>query len=303
MATFIFGQDQGAATSALAVTFLAFESLGQQPLQFTRTDTNYVASDGSGTTISYSGQNFAYSGNTLVGGTVQTISLDSNGQNFFAGSGLSLSVAQVTSIPSLTDRMFFEFSGNDLLQAPSNFAINNYFAAGAGNDTVTGGLGNDTLLGNQGDDFLLGNQDNDVVVGGQGSDIVVGGQGSDVCYGNEANDIVLGNESNDLILGGQGDDTIYGGQGADTIYGNEGNDILYGNEGADRLVFGANNGADRVFGFSQAEGDRLALGNASYSVADGANGAIISYSGGTIELVGISASAVSTNFFFFETRA
>ena len=199
-------------------------------------------------------------------------------------------------------------SGNDNILGTDGF---NTIDAGSGNDTITagygddlvyGGFGNDLVLGNQGNDTITGNQDEDSVYGGQGNDLVYGGQGNDLVLGNQGDDTVTGNQGNDTVYGGQGNDLVYGGQGDDIVYGNvandtmiggTGNDILIGGAGADLFVFVAGDGVDTIADFNFGEGDRLSLGGQSYSVADGAGGAVISLSGGgSITLTGVTSAAL-----------
>ena len=296
MANFFFGSNGFAGSTPFVDSVFNFTNFSlADDVQITKTATQFKLELG-GLSYTYTGSNLTYSGNFPAGGTLTNFVYLSNNQTGLDASGLNYPVAAGNGTDDL-GRHNLLFSGNDVAQGRNNQSDENYFAMSTGNDSVAGGPGADTILGNQGDDVLLGNQDNDIVVGGQGNDIVVGGQGNDFVFGNEANDICFGNEGNDTVFGGQGDDTIYGGQGNDLIYGNQGNDIIYGNEGADRLVFAPNDGADKVFGFVQAEGDRLDLQGLNYTIVNGGNGAIISYTGGTIELMGINANQVNAGFF------
>jgi Ca2+-binding RTX toxin-like protein len=57
--------------------------------------------------------------------------------------------------------------------------------------------------------------------------------------------------------------------------------VLIGGVGADRYVFGANSGADSIFGFSQGEGDKLDFGGQTLTSADdGQGGTLFTLSGG-----------------------
>ncbi|MBR0907028.1 hypothetical protein [Bradyrhizobium liaoningense] len=174
-------------------------------------------------------------------------------------------------------------------------SANDAFTAMTGDDSVSGATGHDMILGNQGKDALFGNQGQDTLVGGQDNDVVVGGQDPDFVYGNMGADVLYGNIGNDTIVAGQGDDTLIAGQGDDLLYGNLGNDVLYGNLGADRLVFGANEGDDKVMDFSSSQGDRLDLGGQTYSITQAADGALLKLSGGgSVTLWGVSANEFSS---------
>jgi Ca2+-binding RTX toxin-like protein len=271
--------------------YLGTEIAAYSPeIQDVETPTEWRITSQTGT-FTYTGVGFIYSNHHPTTGMVTSVSFVSpDGSMQWDVANASVSVVQVRAVPSSVGAWLF--GGDDLIQGrltlSSGVALNDVIASGAGNDTIVGGLGNDVLYGNQG---------NDVVVGGQGSDVLVGGMGADVCYGNESNDLIFGNEASDTIYAGQGNDTVYAGQGDDVIFGNQGNDLIFGNEGADTLTYAVNDGADTVQGFSFAEGDRINLQGLQHSVAQGADGAIITYLGGTIDLVGISAAAVDATYF------
>ncbi len=123
-------------------------------------------------------------------------------------------------------------------------------------DFVFGGLGNDTLYGRGGDDSLIG---------GEGNDRLFGEAGIDVLNGAEGNDIVYGGGDGDMLFGGEGNDTVYGEAGDDNVTGGLGLDILNGGIGADTYRFSASEtgatmaAADRIQGFSSAQGDKIEL--------------------------------------------
>ncbi|WP_051340835.1 calcium-binding protein [Azospirillum halopraeferens] len=165
--------------------------------------------------------------------------------------------------------------------------------------------------GLSGDDRMFGGGSNDLIRGFTGADTLYGDRGDDVLYGNQGNDVLYGNRDNDVLYGGQGDDTLFGGQGNDIVHGQAGNDVLHGNlgddtltggVGADTFVFGRGSGSDRdtVTDFSAAEGDRIGLADGlSLTVApDAAGNAVLTLSSGdTAVLLGVSASAVTADWF------
>ncbi|NGM21574.1 bifunctional metallophosphatase/5'-nucleotidase [Roseomonas stagni] len=143
---------------------------------------------------------------------------------------------------------------------------------GAGADTIDGGDGADLLYGQDGADVLMGGEGADRLHGQAGTDSIRGGDGNDSAYGgadadtldggNDA-DLLLGEGGADLLLGGAGTDRLHGGSGNDTLVGGAGADAMVGDAGADVFRFLAYADSvtetDRIFDFSQAQGDRIDL--------------------------------------------
>jgi Ca2+-binding RTX toxin-like protein len=197
---------------------------------------------------------------------------------------------------------------NDLLFGGEGF---DNIDGGEGNNTIVGGNdsadGADSIRAGGGADLIWGNGGNDTVGAGDGANTVVGGFGTDSLVTGAGNDLVFGNQGNDLInagggadlvFGGQGDDGLSGSSGNDTLWGNEGDDSMSGGEGADRHEFAAASGNDQVFGFSFAEGDRLALQGQTFTVGTSADGDVLLTlsGGGTIELNGVAPGGFSPTF-------
>ena len=186
---------------------------------------------------------------------------------------------------------------------------NNILIGNSGNDTATGGNGDDAIYGNLGNDAVYGNAGNDRVFGGRDNDNVFGGQGSDAVYGNFENDIAYGNFGNDTIFGGKGDDVLYGGRDNDLILGNIGDDTLLGNGGDDTLTGGSGNdffisalngGNDNITDFTN--GDLLRVNGVDTATllgatTSGTDGAVISFTGGSITLVGVAVETVTEGIF------
>ncbi|MBW6399718.1 M10 family metallopeptidase C-terminal domain-containing protein [Roseomonas sp. HJA6] len=166
--------------------------------------------------------------------------------------------------PTLTAGADFALGndGNDLL---SGLAGNDTLDGGAGNDTLDGGVGNDRMIGGAGNDHYVVNATGDVVVetANAGRDVVETSLATYTLAANVEDAIVTaaggarvnGNDLGNDILGGGGADSLYGNAGADTLDGGHGNDLLAGGAGndfyvidspADRVVEGANQGADTV---------------------------------------------------------
>lgn len=135
-------------------------------------------------------------------------------------------------------------------------ALANTYGGGAGRDMVNAGDGADIVYGRGGQDDLLGEEGNDRLFGDIGDDQLQGGDGTDLLYGGA---------DNDAIFGGIGNDTLYGEAGDDMLIGEAGIDILNGGLGADTFVFTTGDSgatiatADRIQGFSSAQGDRIDL--------------------------------------------
>lgn len=212
---------------------------------------------------------------------------------------------------------FFGSDGNDTVSA---LAGDDSVLAGSGADLAYGNLGADSLVGNAGNDTLFGGQDSDLLYGNQGVDLlygnlgadtIFGGQDADTAYGGQDDDLLYGNLGDDLILGGLDDDILYGGQGDDTLTGGAGNDLIVGGLGSDRFALGSGDGADSISGFSQAEGDVIAVatdvngtGIASAAdllallTADGDGNAFLDLGGGnTVTLLGVPPQAAAAEWF------
>lgn len=135
-------------------------------------------------------------------------------------------------------------------------ALANTYGGGAGSDNISAGDGNDILYGRGGTDSLNGQGGNDRIFGDAGDDVLGGESGTDLLYGGA---------DNDTLIGGDGNDTLYGEAGDDVLEGGAGVDILNGGLGADTFrFFGGETGAtvataDRIQGFSSAQGDRIEL--------------------------------------------
>ena len=116
--------------------------------------------------------------------------------------------------------------GNDNMSAYSSskyYTGNEFFYAGAGDDTVSAGDGDD------------------IVFGGDGNDSLSGQAGDDRLSGDNGNDSLYGDNGDDMLVGGRGDDSLSGGPGDDVYVFNlgDGNDVItYDDSGDDRIVFG-----------------------------------------------------------------
>lgn len=177
-------------------------------------------------------------------------------------------------------------AGDDSL---SGGAEEDYLRGEEGADLLEGGGSWDDLHGNMGTDTLYGGDGDDWVVGGKDADLLFGENGDDLVYGNIGADSLSGGAGMDRLLGGQDADTLAGGDGADFLSGDRGDDVLWGGGGADTFYAFDGSNLERVMDFSRAEGDRVRLEPAiTYSVAQSADGVVISLQGGgQIVLMGV----------------
>jgi Ca2+-binding RTX toxin-like protein len=189
----------------------------------------------------------------------------------------------------------------------SGWALADWLQGNTGQDTITGADGSDTVLGGKDDDLVHGNAGADLVFGGNGADVVRGGRDGDLVQGNAGADFVFGDRGDDIVRGGQGDDHVYGGEGADRLFGDLGDDVLTGGAGADLFVFDAA-GQDTVTDFSEADGDVVHISRAlagdfealsGHISADSQGNAVIAFDGQSLTLAGISPGALSAEYFLF----
>ena len=177
-------------------------------------------------------------------------------------------------------------------------AVDNFFQAGAGADTlegeggadilfgdlgsdsVRGGVGSDTLIGAGDDDFLHGGKGRDVLFGGSGDDSLIGGAGADFLYGQTGFDSASYAASDEAIsidlitgfgVGGHADgdqlfgiEQIEGSSFADSLTAGAGQTRLFGGAGADTFRF-TPGGDLEVADYSPGEGDSLDLTEIGFS--------------------------------------
>jgi serralysin len=153
--------------------------------------------------------------------------------------------------------------GNDTLDGGEG---NDTLDGGEGQDDLSGGAGDDTIEGRGGDDAINGNRGHDVLSGLAGNDTVLGAMGDDNVSGGANNDRVYGSNGNDTVDGGGGNDVAYGGNGDDTVTGGSGNDFLSGGLGSDLLVDG--DGSDKMRGDAAADIFELVIDTRNDRIAD-----------------------------------
>jgi Ca2+-binding RTX toxin-like protein len=166
--------------------------------------------------------------------------------------------AAVMTDPQLNgDGIQIEFAGDD------NFVMgtgNDVIVAGKGDDRVNTRGGDDSVSGGNGDDLIRGGGGSDVLHGDRGADTIIGGGSDDTIVGGAGRDDLRGGSGGDQILGGKGADVIDGGGGNDTIAGGEGTDILSGGNGSDTFFFMPSEGNNTITDFDVTE-DSLDLFN------------------------------------------
>lgn len=145
--------------------------------------------------------------------------------------------------------------GNDHL---TGNALDNFFKAGAGADTIDGENGQDTLSYANSDDAVNVSLLAHTASGGHAAGDVIsdiehlaGSLHHDTLEGDNLANILIGYAGNDRLIGQGGNDTIYAGQGDDKLFGDAGADKLFGEAGQDVLHGGAGN--DSLFGGDDAD--------------------------------------------------
>ena len=222
----------------------------------------------------YVGENFQYSGYSVVGGTLTgyiaaknvtisplTYTID------FEASGFSLDAAtafRYIQSGNAVGMNTWALSGNDELNGSiyGDYLIgyngDDVISGNAGNDTLNGGVGNDTLTGDAGTDNLVGGSGDDIYIVDSTTDTITeaAGSGTDevrssVTYTALAVNVEnltltgsgningTGNAGNNTVTGNDGNNSLSGGTGNDTLIGGLGNDTLTGNAGTDSLVGGS----------------------------------------------------------------
>ncbi|WP_225767993.1 calcium-binding protein [Inquilinus sp. Marseille-Q2685] len=124
----------------------------------------------------------------------------------------------------------------------------------------------ENLTGTRFDDYIAANAAANVLSGGAGNDQLRGQDGNDTLYGGAGADDLNGGNGNDNLNGGAGNDAIAGSAGADNLAGYDGNDYLVGGAGADRLNGGA--GVDTVSYAGSAARVAVILSNGTASGGD-----------------------------------
>lgn len=156
--------------------------------------------------------------------------------NFLANRILGTSYAD-TIHPGARNDTVYGGGGNDLIDdlghSSTGSGGDDYFAGGAGSDTLYGWTGNDSLDGGTENDFLFGEDGADYLDGWSGNDNLFGGYGMDRLLGYSGNDKLYGGADEDALYGESGNDVLVGGGGRDSLYGGGGSDVFKFNSTGD----------------------------------------------------------------------
>ena len=193
-----------------------------------------------------------------------------------------------------------------------------FTAGGHAHNVSFGGENADTLGGTDGAEFTWGLGGDDRIGGGGMDDVLHGGAGADLVSGNMGDDEVEGGEGDDALYGGAGADTLRGGAGNDhldegeghsTVDGGMGDDTLVGGGGPDAFMIGRTSGHDVIKDFTAGPGmfDHLAVMDGlqwtDLAFADTADGAQVSWDGGSVLLEGVSKADLTQDDFMFGDAA
>ena len=225
---------------------------------------------------------------TMIGGSAYDWFEGGNGNDTFTGTGGFM--------------VMFGGDGNDTMTGSLNNG--NYFEGGLGNDVMTGGNTTDYMSDVSGGD--------DIMHAGGGDDSLVDFYGVTALYGEGGNDQVAAAVCNGLLDGGAGNDYVTASSGNYTLFGGAGNDTLEfagfgsatftGGADADIFTYRVNSGPMTVTDFQDGI-DHIYLWDNHYygtvpfeslTIADSAQGAVISWNGGSpMTLTGIQASQLT----------
>ena len=145
---------------------------------------------------------------------------------------------------------------------------------------------------------------NDVLTGTSGNNVIDGLAGNDTVSGLGGNDFLRGGAGDDIVAGDTGNDTLYGDAGTDTLNGGTGDDTLVGGAGRDTFVFSSGFGADTVsdftVGFDSINLSALSVADFTTllaNTADVGGNAVITLSGNTITLTGVTKAQLQQGDF------
>ncbi|MGQ0672190.1 MAG: hypothetical protein ACT4N2_04830 [Hyphomicrobium sp.] len=259
---------------------------------------------------------------TLAGGSGNDVLEGGEGRNFLYGNGgddrlvggsvydhMEGGAGNDTIVGTGGQTAMFGGDGDDVMTG--SLENTNYFVGGLGNDVMTGGNTADNMYDLDGGD--------DVMRGGAGGDSLLDHQGVNQLFGEGGDDFIACVGSGSTLDGGAGNDTLYAAGGSFTVMGGTGNDTLEaagfghvlfsGGADADVFVYRVGNAGDLSYTVSDFEDgvDRILLWDYkhfgtvaldSLTIADGAEGAVISWNGShEMTLTGVSASQITAEDF------
>lgn len=141
-----------------------------------------------------------------------------------ATAGLGYTLGDNVENGTLTNRVAFNLSGNELVNVLSGNSASNRLDGGAGADTMKGGGGNDTYIVDNVDDIIIDSAGIDTVesgvsytlAGGVENLTLTGGDAIDG-FGNALANTLRGNDGANALAGGAGKDVLWGGLGDDAF--------------------------------------------------------------------------------------
>ena len=222
-------------------------------------------------------------------------------------------------------------TGNSSVNTIIGGAGRNRIDGGTGADSMAGGAGDDTYIvdnvsdtitenSGEGTDWvessvsytlssnvenirLTGSSDLNAL-GNSGNNFLRGNDGINTLTAYAGDDILFGYAGDDALNGGAGADSLYGDAGSDTLNGGTGDDALRGGAGRDTFVFNGAFGNDTLYDFTVSFDsiDLSALGLGTFTdvmstTADVSGDAVITLSGNTITLTGVTKAQLQASDF------
>lgn len=143
-------------------------------------------------------------------------------------------------------------------------------------DTIQGNGAGNSIFGQGGDDYIWGQGGQDNLYGGLGVDRLRGGTGEDYLVGDTGDDVLFGDAGTDSLRGGAGADKLTGGAGGDSFY-------------FDNAAESTQAEQDTIADFSQADGDRINLGQVFPGVLEFRGGGAFLNTGGEVRSADLGA--------------
>jgi Ca2+-binding RTX toxin-like protein len=232
---------------------------------------------------------------TMTGGSYYDVLDGGNGNDTFIGTGGFM--------------LMHGGDGQDTMIGSLNNG--NYFDGGAGDDIMTGGNSTDYMADvNSGDDIMHAGGEADVMIDFNGIAQMFGEAGDDQLYASKGSGVLDGGAGNDYLSASNGIYALLGGDGNDTLEAaGTGEFTFTGGAGADVFTYRIGmvnpvkvtdfeDGKDHIYLW-----DNHYYGNVpfeSLQISDSADGAIISFYGGSqMIFAGITASQLTKDDFVF----
>lgn len=171
--------------SPVALSIADFYAMDDDLVPSFADDTTFVVGGARGDHLKfvYTGEDFAYGPNSVVGGELELL------QVFYSknGDGRFVEIQRTSDIS--VD--FAKFVSTSEIADPDKAAAEATRLLFSGDDTVTGSASADIFTATIGDDTVRGNGGNDTIIAGGGDDVVSGGLGKDVLQGDAGRDLFV----------------------------------------------------------------------------------------------------------------